>query len=469
MSSKINNRKFKGGAYTTVLSLLVIVMILVVNLIVSGVFHSKDLTATGQYSLHQETVDFLKKYDTPVDMYYICEVGQEMKMLQSVAENFAANGNDFTLTYKDPSVYPGFALQYSEKAVGDQINNNSIVLVNHNNPDLYAYVDQDDMITYEISQEDFKTKLISGYCAEAALARALVKVSNAPETVVYVATGHGEELISETGAVNEAVVNLLSLNSYSVKTIDLKTASIPEDCGALLLLGMKNDLTQAESDKIKDYISNGGRVAWFLRILGSERPVQKALLNYYGLTAEEKLLCEGDPNCFGNEDPSSVLSRKNGKTSAWPLGVGISLMKGARDSIKYDPMYLTTGKSYLTNDPKNTAYSEEYEKGPFALSIKVSETFRGNEGMMYVFNTPAFLSDSLISKSSSYANGEIFVSALGDLCNKDSALSIADTAAREEALVMTTQQKRVLLTVLVGVIPGIILLLGIAVFIMRRR
>lgn len=467
MSSKINNRKFKGGAYTTVLSLLVIVMILVVNLIVSGVFHSKDLTATGQYSLHQETVDFLKKYDTPVDMYYICEVGQEMKMLQSVAENFAANGNDFTLTYKDPSVYPGFALQYSEKAVGDQINNNSIVLVNHNNPDLYAYVDRDDMITYEISQEDFKTKLISGYCAEAALARALVKVSNAPETVVYVATGHGEELI-ENGAVNAELVNLLSLNSYSVKTIDLKTASVPEDCGALLLLGMKNDLTQAESDKIKDYISNGGRVAWFLRIVGSERPVQKALLNYYGLTADERLLCESDANYYANENPSYVLARKDGKTSLWPLGVGVSRIAGARDSITFEPQYLTK-KAYLAKDSNNTAYDKSLESGTYALSIKVSETFRGNEGVMYVFNTSFLLDKNLIVKNSSYSNSEVFIQALGDLCNKDSALSIADTAAREEALVMTTQQKRVLLTVLVGVIPGIILLLGIAVFIMRRR
>ena len=44
MNSTFNNRKFKGGAYTTAISLLVIVVILIVNLIVSGVFRSKDLT-----------------------------------------------------------------------------------------------------------------------------------------------------------------------------------------------------------------------------------------------------------------------------------------------------------------------------------------------------------------------------------------------------------------------------------------
>ena len=80
MNSTFNNRKFKGGAYTTAISLLVIVVILIVNLIVSGVFRSKDLTATGFYSLHKDTVKYLEKYDTPIDLYYVCEVGQEMKI-----------------------------------------------------------------------------------------------------------------------------------------------------------------------------------------------------------------------------------------------------------------------------------------------------------------------------------------------------------------------------------------------------
>ncbi|MBO4324919.1 MAG: Gldg family protein [Lachnospiraceae bacterium] len=471
MSSSFNNRKFKGGAYTTALSILVIVVILVINLIVSGVFRSKDLTATGQYSLNKDTIEYLKNYDTPIDMYYVCEVGQEMKMLQSVAENFAAKGTDFSMAYKDPVQYPQFVMQYMDNnGIGQNINSNSIILINRNNPDLYAYVDRDSMINYEYSTEDFETTYISSYCAEAALIRALSQVADTAETVVYVATGHGEQLISETGMISQSIVDLLELNSYTAKTIDLKTTAIPEDCGALLLIGMINDMTQAESDKVKNYLTEGGRVAWFLSYAGVERPVQKALLNYYGLTYEELLLCEGDARRTEDEKPAMVLSAKTGtKNSGWALGVGVSKIAGARNTIEIEAQYLTSNQAYLTSNFQDPVYRQGDEKGTFALLTKVSETYRGNTGIMYVFNTQYFLADRYITKSSAFENGTIFVNALADMCDKEGAISIPDKAAKEEALIMNTQQKRTLLTILVGVIPGIVLLLGITVFIMRRR
>ena len=467
MNSTFNNRKFKGGAYTTAISLLVIVVILIVNLIVSGVFRSKDLTATGFYSLHKDTVKYLEKYDTPIDLYYVCEVGQEMKMLTSVAENFAAKGKDISIKYIDPEQYPQFVMQYS--GVGEKVNSNSIILINRNDESLNAYVDRDDMVTYEISQEDFKTKLISGYCAEAALIRALSKVSDTKETVVYVATGHGEQLISEAGEVNDSITALLNLNAYSVKTVNLKTSSVPEDCEALLLLGMINDLTQEESDKIKNYFAEGGKVVWFLSYTGVERPVQKALLNYYGLYSEELMLCEGDTSRSGEDKPEFILATNGKNITGWAYGVGISRLGGARDSIEFEPKFLTSNKAYLTSDLGNPVYKEGDETGTFALSIKVSETFRGNTGMMYVFNTQYFLAPEFIQTNSAYSNGQVFIEALADLCNKESAISIPDKAAMEEALVMTTQQRRTLMTVLIGVIPGIVLLLGIFVFILRRK
>lgn len=468
MSSTFNNRKFKGGAYTTALSILVIVVILVINLIVSGVFRSKDLTATGQYSLSADTIEYLKNYDTPIDMYYVCEVGQEMKMLQSVAENFVAKGRDFSMSYKDPEQYPQFVMQYS--GVGETINSNSIILINRNNPDLYAYVDRDSMINYEYSSEDFKTKYISSYCAEAQLIRALSQVADTAETVVYVATGHGEQLISESGVISQSITDLLSLNSYTAKTIDLKTTAIPEDCSALLLIGMINDMTQEESEKVKNYLTEGGRVAWFLSYAGVERPVQKALLNYYGLTYEELLLCEGDARRTEDEKPALILSAKSGtKNSGWALGVGVSKLAGARNTIEIDAQYLTSNQAYLTSNIQDPVYRQGDEKGTYALLTKVSETYRGNTAVLYVFNTQYFLADRYITKNAAFENGAIFVNALGDMCNKEGAISIPDKAAREEALIMTTQQKRTLLTILVGVIPGIVLLLGITVFIMRRR
>ncbi|MBO7649405.1 MAG: Gldg family protein [Lachnospiraceae bacterium] len=467
MKNSFSSRKFKGGAYTTLLSVLVILLVLLVNLVMSGVTRTKDLTGLQVYSLHEGTQDFLKDYDVPVDLYYICEVGKENKVISNTAENFAADGKDINLIYKDPVQYPQFVFQYTGKT---DIDNNSIILVRRDNQDLYAYIEYEVMCLYYVNQTDL-SKTLAGYNAETEILKGLVKLSDAQNANVYVATGHGEQeqLISNKGKVSSSIASLLELNSYTVKYIDLKKKAVPSDCSALLILGAIDDLSEEECTEIKDYVTGGGRVMWFLAYTGTERPNMEALLNYYGLNLEKGLLCEGDTDRTSGDHPEYILAGYGKKNTSWPNGVGLTKLASVRDSLKVEVIASTSSSAYLADDLKTMAYREGNPRGSYPLLTGISETYQGKTGKIYIFNTQYFMFSNYIGSSASYTNGEVFTTYLGELCEKESNISIPSTSAYEEALKLTTHQKNVLLVVLVGVIPGLILIAGFVMVFLRRK
>ncbi|MBO4398639.1 MAG: Gldg family protein [Lachnospiraceae bacterium] len=465
MKNAFSSRKFKGGAYTTILSVLVIFLVLMVNLIVSGVTTSKDLTGLQMYSLHDDTVEFLKDYDVPINLYYFTEVGKENKVVVSAAENIAKKAKNINLIYKDPVQYPALVKLYFGE---DTIDNNSIVLTRSDDEARCVAIDYELMCLYYINSTDY-SKTLAGYNAEAEILKGLVKLSDAENSVVYIATGHGEQIIGNNGVVSENISSILNLNSYSVMYVDLKKKAIPADCSALLILGAIEDFSEEECSAIKDYMTAGGRVMWFLTYTGNDRPNMQSLLNYYGLNLEDGLLCERNTDYTTGSSPANVLAQYGQKNTAWLNGVGVTKLGSVRDTLEVKIVASTSSSAYLTEDISNMAFKEGYKTGSFPLLVSVSETYQNNTGKMYVFNTQYFLHNSVFRAGVSYANSEVFTSCLGDLCGKQSSISVPATSNYEEALKLTTHQKNVLLIILVGVIPGLILLAGFVVVFLRRK
>lgn len=465
MKNAFSSRKFKGGAYTTILSVLVIFLVLMVNLIVSGVTTSKDLTGLQMYSLHDDTVEFLKDYDVPINLYYFTEVGKENKVLVSAAENFANQGKNINLIYKDPVQYPSLVFKYFST---DSIDNNSIVLERQDAPDRFVTIEYEVMCLYYINTTDY-SKTLAGYNMEAEVLKGLVKLSDTENDNVYIATGHGEQTMDDDGKVSTLLSDLLELNSYNVKYVDIKKKGIPEDCSALLILGAIDDLSEDECTAIKDYVTAGGRVMWFLTYTFSDRPNTQALLNYYGLNQEKGVLCERDTERTAGGSEENILAVYGNKNAAWPRGAVLTKLNSVRDTLVVKEIASTSEKAYRCEDLKDRTFKEGYSTGKYPLLVEITETYQGSTGKVYLFNSHYFLQSNLFRANSSYANSEVFTACLGELCEKESSISVPATSNYEEALKLTTHQKNVLLIILVGVIPGLILLAGFVVVFLRRK
>ena len=462
--SIFQNRKFRGGAYTTVLSVLVIALVLLVNLVVSGTVRPKDLTAEGMYSLNEVTEKYLKDYSTPVELVYFCENGKEEKVIRKTAENFAAKSKNITMTDRDPNTHPTLVFSYTGS---NKMPNNSIVLVNRNDEDHFVYIPCEQMKQYYVNQKNLNSRELAGYCAEAEILKGIVKLSGETDVKVCVATGHREQVLTDEGVLNQTLANLMNLNAYTVSYADLKTQPVPSDCEALLLLGPIDDFSEEEYQNIRNYMTAGGRVMWFLVNTGYDnRPNQQNLLNYYGLKMEVGLLCEPDSRYTSDGHPESILRKFGNSNSLWRICTGVSEIEQPRNTLKVEPVISTSDKAYLCQDAKDYSYKPEYKSGKFHILTKVTDSFQGKTGTMYVFNTQYFLGDI---SNPSYANGEVFAECLGELCEKESSISIPITAAREEGLMMSSKTMRTLTVIIVGIVPGLILLAGIVMVFLRRR
>lgn len=70
IKNSFRSKKFKGGAYATSLSAIMIVLVVVINLFFSELNIKIDLTADAKNSLTDETVEMIKNLDDKITIYY---------------------------------------------------------------------------------------------------------------------------------------------------------------------------------------------------------------------------------------------------------------------------------------------------------------------------------------------------------------------------------------------------------------
>lgn len=469
MKGNFNSRKFKGGAYTTVVSLLVIVILIIVNLLVSAAVKSKDLTSMGTYSLSKETKEYLKDLKEDVNMYYVTENGEENLLFKSLAEMFAKESDHITLTYKDPVQYPQFVYQYNNMG---EIHNNSIILENASSPERYTYIDYEEMLIYVMdTQSTPPTKRLYGYDTEMEIVKGLLQVTSEDFKEVYFTTGHGETetILNNSGAATENLANLLELNQCRLHYVDLsRKNSVPKDCDLLIIAGANKDLTESEGAMIRDYMSKSGNVMIFLCVdyNNVQFPQLSALLDFYGMNLNPGMLMEGDSSHTGSDKPYLLISEYNGGNVSWPMGCGVTVKENLRDTLAVTTRVTTSGKAYVQASSEQDSKPQE---GKYSLLTYAEETYQGNRGRMFVFNTYLFLSDNCIDASVPLKNRELLLSTLSEVTGSQREISIPVKQNREEALSMTGKERNRLAIFSIGIIPGLFLLAGIVVVIRRRR
>ncbi|MBP5411088.1 MAG: GldG family protein [Lachnospiraceae bacterium] len=470
MSNMIRSRKFRGGAYATATSFLVILVLIVVNLISGSLFKQFDVTSTRKYSLADDTVNFVKSVDTPIDIYYVTAEGEEDLIIKTGAEQIAAANDKFTFTVKDPIQYPQFVYRYNKM---QDITNNSIIVVNGNDPDRFAYIDSEDMKIYSINTQTYQQELY-GYDAEVEIAKAIVEVTQDKRATVCITTNHGEWLTSldseRPNQVTETLSDLLKLNAFKYRYVNLSTeGTVPADCDILLIGSPTSDFSAEEVQAVENYMTNGGTVLLSLYMDTNGFTNLQSLLSYYGVRYDGGVLCEGDASHTVGDNKAYILSDYEGKSIEWPFAVPIYTDGVARNTTTKTVLAATSSSAYC-----KATDSADYEQKPgdatgsFPLLLKVEDKFEGNTGTMYLFAATYFYHDIFMTGSSAFANRAMLIDCLNEIAGAtEDVLSIPDTTALEEALRMSTNQRN-RIAAASFILPVLILFAGVVVILRRR-
>lgn len=468
IKASFSGRKFKSGAYASIISVIVIVIILVINLIVSKMEIEIDLTANSKFSITAETKDVLKELKDDITIYYIVQQGDELEEIEKIAKQYERYSNKVTLVYKDPVLYP----QFGSDLVDEEITQNSFIVVNNSN-NRAKYVDYDDMIVQEFDYSYFTYKT-TGIDTEGELTSAILYVTSEELPNVYVVQGHQETEIPETFSES---LKKMNVNVQTISTLQVE--SIPEDCDLLYINAPKIDLNDNEYNMIKDYLAAGGNVVITVDYRAYDLKNVQSILEYYGINMVEGVILEGNINqmmpnypnlLFPNIESHEITSKAAGSAvlALMPNASGLKTVETKRSTLTITPLLSTSDKAFSkVRLPIQSIAKENGDiDGPFYLGLLSTDNFKGVTSNLVVFSSELTFGE----ETSQYANGYLLTGTAGYLLgDTKSSVSIPEKSYGYSYIYPPTKQAIIWGIATVLGIPLVIFFAGAVVCLRRRK
>lgn len=470
---QINIKNLKNGSYSILLTVIIIAAIIVLNLIVGEIpskYTKIDLSEQKLYSITEQTEEFVKALDTDIEIYYIVQGGKEDSTIEKMLERYQDASKHIKVVKKDPVLYPNFTSQYTQ----DSVSENSIIVVNNDKSKVLEY---NSLYETELDYQTYSTQT-TGFDGEGQLTSAISYVTSEDIPVIYTLEGHGEQAVSTSfsEAVAKSNIDLQSLNL-------LTEDSMPEDAAALLICAPTSDISKEETQKVIEYLENGGKALIFSDYSTEEMPNFKSILESYGVTTEAGIVMEGSNKHYISQTPYYLVPNigstdvtqdfaASGRYVLMPVAQGIKKLDSYRDTLTIESLLSTSDSAYSKTDVENMSqYAKEDGDvdGPFDIAVAISETAGSEETQIVYFSSSSILDDS-VNQTVSGGNMEMVMSAVSWMCKEEgSAVSIASKSLQLEYLTLTDYDVSLWSTITLVLIPGVFLLAGLVIWLKRRK
>ncbi|MDR1674618.1 MAG: GldG family protein [Oscillospiraceae bacterium] len=528
-----NTRKLKygwGAAAITVLFVAAVVLLnITVSLITKNFPLKADLTSNKMYEISQETRDYLNNLNTDVEIAVMADETSfkavpNNKSVAEVLEKYAVLTGHIKLKYLNPNSNPTEYDRYNSLYTGGVIEENMVVITAGNKIRVHPTTD-----FYTMQYVDYTSEYPSvvGFKAEQIVTSGLMYVTDAnPQKAAFV-------MSTRTAANNSALQSLsyfLALNGYEMdnKEVNLDIEDITDDVDLLVLYAPMSDLTDTAIDKIEQFMDNDGKYGknmLYAASLDQElTPNLDAYIEEWGFKLGRSLVLEDDEakrqtvglSAIGSQTSASVgyIDNTDYITDLPNVNIPIIVAYSRPIEILWDSMSGRTAYSLLKTSPtsylyptqeeetqeeetasstsetaETTAQSETEEseteaettvfdsagapKSEQVVAAVCQKTKSGTDSQVYtgsvmVLGSALFTDYSLMS-SNACNNAAYIISAINTMTGKDTSFLVSEKAFEDKSIVITKSEIKALGFVVMGVIPIIVILLGVFVYIRRRN
>lgn len=463
-----NRIALRGGAYSLVITAVVLAILIVVNIFVSALpttLTNYDMSATKLYSVTSNTKVVVNALEEDVTIYWIVQAGEEDTVIENLLGRYESLSDHIKVVKRNPDVYPTFAQQYTD----EEVTNNSLVV---ECGDRSRYISFSDIYVQEADMYSYTYN--TSFDGEGAITSAIDYVTTEDLPQMYVVEGHGEAELPSTFS-DQLEKDNIERNTLSLLTVD----EIPEEADVVLIYSPSSDISEEERDILAEYVSGGGK------LLVMAGPVEEGsltnlygLLSDYGVEANEGIVVDTDREHYALQAPFVLRPDMTSHAITdplieenyfvfMPIATGLTIGSDTGDGTVTS--LLTTSDSAIS---KIAGYDfQSYEKedgdidGPFSLGVVV-DTDGG--GQMIWFSSSAFL-DDMYNAYSSGANVDMAMNAVSSLIGEREAMAIRSKSLNYNYLTISEAASSTLQTLMIGVIPLLYLGIGICVIVIRRR
>lgn len=465
---KQNRNAFRGGAYSLILSAVVLTILIVVNILVNALpenLTKYDISAAKLYSITSNTKAVVNGLDEDITIYWIVQADKEDAVIENLLNKYDSLSDHIQIVKKNPDVYPTFAEQYTDEEAA----NNSLVVECGERSRFIGY---DDIYVQEADIYSYSYN--TSFDGEGAITSAIDYVINEEQPKVYLLEGHGERELPASFKEQIEKENI-QLEQLSLLNVD----SIPEDAAGIMIYAPSSDISREEQTMLADYTKKGGK------LFAAAGPVKEGsldnlhgLLEEYGVTAQDGIVVEGDRERYALQTPYALLPQMESSdiTDAlieehyYPIlpivqGLKVDETKAAG---RVTTLLSTTDQAFskMAGYELSTYEREEGDvDGPFAAAVSISCE---NEGRILWFGSSDFLED-MYNALSSGANGDLGMNGLSSMIGESEAMAIRSKSLNYNYLTISESASAMLQAVMIGVFPLAYLGIGICVVMRRRR
>ena len=470
----INKKALKNGSYSVVLSVIFVVIIVVVNLIVDAfpsTYTELDVSDQKLFSIGNQTKDFLKELDKDVTIYQIAQSGSEDEAVSKLLKKYEEASDHIKVETKDPVVNPKFTSEYTD----EEVSSNSLIVVCE---DRSKVVDYNNIYESSIDYNTY-SYTTSGFDGEGQITSAISYVTSDNLPVLYTLDGHGEKSLDSTlqEDIEKANIEIKSLNL-------LTEESVPEDADCLMINSPSTDISEDERDAIIEYLENGGKAMIFSDYTEESMDNFDAVLENYGVERVDGIVIEGDAQHYAMQMPYYLLPdvssaeavsdfSSQGYFVLAPYAQGIRQLDNVRDTLTIESLLTTSDEAYSKTD-LNTETLEKTDEdidGPFDIGVSITEKVDDDKTTQIVYYSTANLMDSQINQMVAGGNEQMITESLNWMCSTDEAstISIPSKSLEVSYLTVTAYDAAYWKICVMGLIPGVFLVVGFVVWLKRRK
>jgi len=328
------------------------------------------------------------------------------------------------------------------------------------------------------TEHEFRRKPIA-FNGEMLFTAMLLAVENPKPLKAYFLQGDGEPSLSDSGDNGYLKFGaILAENYIATEPLTLPGKNpVPDDCNLLIVAGPSGAFSETELQKIDQYLAQGGRLFMLFNYSSLKKPTGlDSILARWGVAVLDDVVLEHDPNNTSGEDviiynfnSHPVVNPLTGQAVQLilprPVGTADSQNPPA-DAPKVDALVASSPQSTLMGD--STAAPRSY---PLMVAVEqkavpgVAST-RGTTRMVVVGDS-FFLNNKYIEGG---ANRDFAGYAVNWLLDRTVLLNgIGPRPVTEFRLKMTQAQQTNVRWLLLGALPGTILLFGGIVWFARRK
>lgn len=472
----IKNKWLRNIGLTILLVAIIICAYLAVNYFVEKAdFEDIDMTKEKIYSISQETEDKLGNLETDVtiSIYNMAEYYKDFANKYARLNNHIKVEEVENLTSKTD--------WKTEYGVDDT---SSFIIISAENKEKILY-------EYDLYTVDYTTYTEIDITEEA-ITNGILDVVTVEKPKVYFLTGHN--LYSTM--YFQYLQSDLTEEANEVEELDLlTTGEVPEDCNVLVITALKEDIEEMEKDSIIKYIQKGGKILLLAdaNLNNVALPNFQEVLDEYGVSISDGIILEGDANKMVSGAPNFVIATINNSSSIAKntnMDINVCLINTGKLNIasseELEKLNVTSevlatvsDKAFYRTDLQSSSQSkidsDEDAAGSTVAALLTKEIDENTSSKLIVFANTVFATNTQIQVSSQY-----YMYAMDFYNNKDVLLnSVSYLTDREETITIrknleavnydvTESQNRIVLSIIFG-IPVLIIIIGIVVWIMRRR